>query len=238
MIAFARTALVYAFGSAAVVGAIYAAATFALDRDNLLTIDAATASRLSVDYSEDEQPPVLAPLDPGIIAEIVEDEEQLPPLPGAPQPSTSAPQATATPSAGSASSPTPVPGAIQDGLSQTPLPRPSETPRPQPTDTRVPAPTDTPQTQPSATHTPEVKPTETAEPPKPTDTPTPTRTPRRCPIIDLPPALDGLYENCLTHTPTPVKTPTPTRTPFSLPTIKPLPDIEDILDCALNPSTC
>jgi hypothetical protein len=234
MIERAGMLMVYGLAGAAVLAAIYGAATFAVQRDGLIAIDAVNASRLSADYTSDEHAPVLPPLDPAIIEEVADDEQQLPPLPGAPQSAPSPSTATSTPTR-VVPSVTPLSGGSAGGpLSPTPL-RPTSTPQPDATDTPRPQTTATPPPQPSATHTPDVKPTETPVQ-KPTDTPSPTRTPRGCPIIDLPPALDGLFPNCRTHTPTPVKSPTPTRTPIAIPT-KPtieLPDLDDILDCTLG----
>jgi outer membrane biosynthesis protein TonB len=180
---------------AAVIAALYAAATLALERPRLLRIDAAAASTLRADYSVDARSlPLRPPLDPAIVGAAAADERAL-------DPDAPAPVARPTPSA------TPLPSA-------TPTTPPTATFEPAPTSTDTPepppTPTATPEPAPSPTSTLEPEPTDTPEP-KPTRTPDPCKTP--APWEDL--SYSGLTE-CPTATPL-INTPY-IKTPYAIPT--------------------
>jgi outer membrane biosynthesis protein TonB len=188
--------LAWALGLGACIAAIYVAAGAALERPDLLRIEAAMATGSGADYSADERQVVLPPLDPQIIDAIASDEaalaraeDGLAPIAPTPTPRRAAPTRTPT---------------------RTPEPVPTDTPVPEPTATRTPEP------EPTATDTPEPTATDTPDPtPTATDTPEPTpsatATPARCPTPETAKGSkgsNGKKKRC----PTPTNTPKPTAT--------------------------
>jgi outer membrane biosynthesis protein TonB len=190
----------------ACVAAIYAAAGAALERPDVLRIDAAAAaSGPRPDYSADERGAARPQLDPGILAAILSDQAAID--------ADAAPWPTATPALSQLQTSDEASGTtLEPAETPDPEPTPSFTPRPQPTHTHTPEPdpTDTPKPEPTDTAVPE--PTKTATP-LPTKTPkhepTPTATPRKCRTPEL---TDHHKDNSSEHSKR-GRCPTPTPAP-------------------------
>jgi hypothetical protein len=201
----------WALGLCCCVAAIYAAAGAALERPDVLRLEASadTASVVTADYSVDPEQARRPPLNPQIFGAIAVDENA---LDDSPTPAPARPEAgDGTEDAADPSTPRPRANAVTPDPTQ-PL---ADTPG---TD---PASTSTPRTKPTATKSPKPEPTAT-HPPEPTHTRPPAHTPTKTPTstktpVPTKPAVP-------TKTPSPTKTPkldpTATKTPLPIPTIK------------------
>ncbi|MBN1955321.1 MAG: hypothetical protein JW900_09760 [Anaerolineae bacterium] len=172
------------------------------------------------DYGVDPYAIALAPLNPSLIRDVIEDESPV-----------DAPAMEATMTAVWAA---PVPSVTPDLALPWPTSAPSSpTPRPSPTATRTPTatPTPTPTATPTATPTPTPTatlpplPTFTATPIVPTLPPLPTAPPpeTRTPSPTPSPTATATPTPTPTHTPTPTATHTPTPTPTATFTPTPIP---------------